>query len=167
MVETGRLDEILQLKSVGGKHTRLITCMSDFDGSNATKQVPDTAKVDFKKDKATINLKTPYQSSRALLTRVGQKWPTTIVVQVKAQHQKKRGPTRFQIANGEMAVRVIQKAETTVLAGKLKEALDLGKNWHPKGFLEEGKPTSPLKIDSVQTTITDGALEIVVPQKIM
>jgi hypothetical protein len=40
MGETGKLDEILKVKPMLGEHTRLITCMSDFGGNNAAKDVP-------------------------------------------------------------------------------------------------------------------------------
>lgn len=44
MGEAGRLEEILKLKPMVGKHTRLITCMSDFGGSDAAQAVPEAIK---------------------------------------------------------------------------------------------------------------------------
>jgi hypothetical protein len=41
MGEKGKLDEILKLKPMVGKHTRLITCFSDFGGGNALKDIPE------------------------------------------------------------------------------------------------------------------------------
>lgn len=40
MGESGKLEGILKLKPMVGKHTRLITCMSDFGGPDAVKEVP-------------------------------------------------------------------------------------------------------------------------------
>ena len=84
-----------------------------------------------------------------------------------SKYQKKLGPTRFQIANGEMGVTILHKGEVTVLAGEMKGSLDLNKKWEPEGFFEGGKPTSPLKFDTVQVTATDGTFEILVPREII
>ncbi|MCH7229143.1 hypothetical protein, partial [Haloferula sp. A504] len=41
MGETGRLDEILAIQPIVGADTRLITCMSDYGGNDAAKDVPE------------------------------------------------------------------------------------------------------------------------------
>lgn len=44
MGEKGVLEEILKMKPMVGKHTRLLTCMSDYGGSDAESAVPDSIK---------------------------------------------------------------------------------------------------------------------------
>lgn len=245
MGESGKLEEILKLKPMVGKHTRLITCMSDFGGSNAAKQVPeaieagvglygyakpegssgtinlgkifprqlteltgnsrriavlarayrgksidtvwqdgefvepenplpfrinfrsrrgfsDTCHTTFEGDKVIISVRTPYQSGRALLTRVGQKWPSTIVVRLQRQGARP-APKHFQVANGEIGVRIVQDGETKVTAGEMKGRLDLRKAWGAKGFFDEGEVETPVRIDAVQASTTDDVVEVVLP----
>lgn len=245
MGESGRLEEILKLRPMVGKETRLITCMSDFGGSDATKQVPeaikegvglygyakpnnkggtinldgifpkqlsqlygnakriavlarayhgmsidsvwkdgkfvepdilppfrirlrgrrgfsDLAKIDFDTDQTTISIRTPYHAGRAQLTRIGDGWPAKIRVKLK-RHPGRDGPTCFHVANGEIGIGIDQENEIKVMAGKMEGGLELKKAWHRKGFLNAGKPESPIKVDGVEASMSDEVTEFVIP----
>lgn len=246
MGESGRLDEILELKRLVGKHTRLITCFSDFGGSDAVRAVPeaidagvglygyakpsggnstipldpiftkqlseltgnnkriavlarayrglsidaiwqdddfvepvnpppfrihfksrrgfpDTAKIDFKKDKATIHVNSPYMMGRALMRRVGNDWPSKIVVRFKRTNLERPHTTDFRVANGSFGVSVVQHEVVQVVAGKMDQGLKLEKPWTAERFLNGGKPESPITIRAVQASTTDEAVEFVLP----
>lgn len=123
----------------------------------------DTARVEFGEDGTVIHINTPYCSGRASLIRVGQEWPATITVRLNRAHVERPAPTDFRVANGTLGVSIVQKDGVRVVAGEMEGGLDLDKPWKGEGFLSGGNPESPIKIGSVQASITDEAVAVVVP----
>jgi hypothetical protein len=249
MGEAGKLKEIERVRPLVGKNTQLLTCLSDFGGGDAAKDVPeaikagiglygyakpankggtidlekifpkqitqlrgnekrisvlarayrgksvdsvwkdtnffepetavpfrlklrkrssrhksDAGKVVFGDVVATIVLDSPYQCGRAMLTRVGSTWPSSIVVRVPRQKSKKPKPypSEFRIANERVGVSITKKDNITVVAGKMEKKLGMGLLWREK-FLNEGKPNFPIKVGSVKAILTDDVVEFVVP----
>ncbi len=128
---------------------------------------PDQGKIIFGEDEATLEIRNPYQSGRAVLTRVGEKWPSKIVAHLIRHHPERPQSTDFRVANGKVGVSIVQKDEVKVVAGESEDSLDLNKPWHGEGFLNGGKPESTIPLDSVQATTTDEAVEVAIPDIII
>ena len=135
--------------------------------SRGKRGLADTAKVSSEKDQAVITVRTPYQTGRAQLTRTGEKWPSTILIRLLRKNADTPGPTHFRIANGKIGVSVIQAGETKIIAGEMQGGLDVNKVWEAKSFLNEGNPTSPIKLDGVHAKTTTEAVEITAPAKLI
>lgn len=127
----------------------------------------DTARLTFEEDSATIDINTPYHSGRALLTRVGESWPATLLIRLKRKSPKVAGPTHFRAANGSVGVSIVQSDGVTFLAGKVEGTLDLGKPWGAAEFLGGGHPAAPLPLDTVQASITDDVVEVALPRLLL
>lgn len=127
----------------------------------------DTARITRENDKSVIAIRNPYQSGRGQLTRVGDKWPTSIVIQLSRRNADTPGPTHFRIANGKLGMSVTQLGETKVVAGEMQGNLDLKKAWEAQGFLNGGKPESPVQINGVEARTTAEWIEVVVPAKLL
>ncbi len=127
----------------------------------------DTARMTHENDKSIISIHNPYQSGRAQLTRVGDRWPTSIAVQLRRKKSGTPGPSQFRIANGKVGIGVSQTDEVRIFAGLMVGELDLKNAWTAAKFLNGGKPASPIQLDAVQTRITDEFVEVVVPKVIM
>jgi hypothetical protein len=104
----------------------------------------------------------PYLSGRALLRKVTEKWPDEIVIRLHRANERP-APKEFRVANGTVGVSVVQGDEIKVKAGKMDGGLELNRPWR-EGFLNGGEPESPVKVDGVQATTTDDAVEIVMPK---
>lgn len=126
----------------------------------------DTAAMTFEQDSAVISVNTRYPTGRAKLTRVGDKWPATIFIRFKRKEPDTPGPTHFRIANGSIRVSITQQGETKVVAGEMKDGLELSKAWKTNEFLNGGNPSSPIKLDAVQARTTVEFVEISVPNKL-
>ncbi|MCH7226901.1 hypothetical protein, partial [Haloferula sp. A504] len=246
MGETGRLDEILPLRSIVGEDTRLITCLSDFGGNDPTSAVPeaieagvglygyakptnsrgtidlekifpkqlselggnfkriaimarayhglsidaiwkdgklvepenppafrmrfkgrrgfsDQGRIEFGKDKATLDIHTPYQMGRAQLTRVGDQWPSTIAVRFVRRHPDRPHANEFRVANGKIGVGIVQEDKVHAIAGEWLDQLDLDKPWKGEGFLNGGKPEKPIPVNRTQASTTADRVEFVIP----
>jgi hypothetical protein len=122
----------------------------------------DTGRIEFEDDKASIHVNMPYRSGRAMLTRVAEQWPETILVRLKRTHSDRPAPTEFRVANGVMGVSIVQGEQIEVLAGKMDGGLTLQKTWGAS-FLNEGVPGAPVKLDAVDATTTDTFVEIAIP----
>ncbi len=126
----------------------------------------DTAQLTHEADKSAIRIRNPYQTGRGTLTRVGEHWPASIVIQLLRKNAETPGPTHFRIANGCIGVWVSQAGETVAVAGQVEGGLELNKPWTAVGFLDGGKPAAPMKLDPIQARITDEFVEITVPKLI-
>lgn len=246
MGETGKLHEVFSLRTIVGKDTHLITCMSDFGGNDASKDVPealdagvgvygyakpsnpggtidlenifpkqlselsgnakriavmarayrglsidavwqdgtfvepenpppfrinirsrggfpDKGRLISEGDTATLEIETPYYSGRALLTRIGDNWPSTIVVHFKRHHPDRPPTNDFRVANGQIGVRISQKDGVKVVAGELTWKLDLHKSWKDEDLQNRGKPEKPVKVGPVHASTTDEVIEFGIP----
>lgn len=123
----------------------------------------DTGNLDVEGARAILHVNTPYLSGRALLTRVADTWPSTIVVRFKRPHKDRPPPTDFRIANGKIGVSIVQGEQIEVVAGKMEGHIDLNKPWG-KGFLNDGEPEFPLEVAGVRASTVDDAVEVVVPE---
>ena len=127
----------------------------------------DTARITRENDKSVIAIRNPYQSGRGQLTRAGANWPSSIVIQLLRKGPDIPGPTHFRLANGKLGVSVTQLGETKVVAGVMQGGLDLKNAWQAQGFLNGGKPESPIQIDGVEARTTGEFVEVVVPAKLL
>jgi hypothetical protein len=248
MGEAGRLDEILKLKPMVGEHTRLITCMSDFGGPDAMRDVPeaikagvglygyakprgangliplrfekqlseltgndqriavlarayrgmsldavwqdgkfvetvnpppfrirfrgrrgfsDTARLSFEGKRATIDVNSPYQSGRAVLTRVGDTWPDDIRVNILNRNPERDGATHFRVANGSVGARVVcQEDQVIVTTGEFQGKLEIGKPWSDKNFIDQDQSVSSSALATSKVEKTDAVLSVQLPAEI-
>ena len=127
----------------------------------------DTARITHENDKSVISIRNPYQSGRGRLTRVGEKWPSSIVIQLLRKNPDIAGPSHFRIANGNLGVWISQTGATKVVAAKFEGALDLQNAWTAGKFLNGGNPESPITLKRVETKNTDEAVVIEVPKIII
>ena len=98
----------------------------------------DTARMTHENDKSIISIHNPYQSGRAQLTRVGDRWPTSIAVQLRRKKSSVPGPSQFRIANGKVGIGVSQTDEVRIFAGLMAGELDLKNTWTAAKFLNGG-----------------------------
>jgi hypothetical protein len=126
----------------------------------------DTARLTHEGGKSVIPIRNPYQSGRAQLTRVGDKWPSSIVIQLLTKSPDRPGPTHFRIANGKLGVGIAQVGGIKVIAGAMEGGLELNKPWTFAKFLNGGKPASPIKLGEVKTKNTAKYVEIELPKMI-
>lgn len=129
----------------------------------ARRGFPDKGILFFEGDNATLKIETPYQSGRAVLTRVGEKWPASIAIHLEKAKGDRTSSNEIRIANGTLGVSIHQKDGIQVVAGEMKGNLDLSKPWQGEGFLNGGKPASPIKIKDAKTSTTDEFIEFVIP----
>lgn len=127
----------------------------------------DTAHITHEKDKSVITIRNPYQSGRGQLTRVGDKWPSSILIRLLRKNADTPEPKNFRIANGKIGVSVSREdAGLQVIAGEMLGGLDLRKAWGKEDFLNGGNPESPLKLDQIGARSTAESVEITLPKEI-
>ena len=125
----------------------------------------DTAKWSCENNKAEIIINTPYQSGRCQMTRVGDKWPESIILKLKRKGPDHPGPTHFRIANGEIGVAITRNEKLEVLAGEMKGFLELNEPWTTEKFLN-GVNSSSIKIAEPDMKETAEFVVISLPKEI-
>jgi hypothetical protein len=127
----------------------------------------DTGRIEFDPDSASVAIRNPYQSGRAVLTRTGDRWPKELTVRLLKKKPGDFGARSFRMANGEIAFGMTFEGGRKTIAGKLEGQLDLGQPWGEEEFLNGGKPASPIALEDIQTNADGDAREIVVPAKMV
>lgn len=129
-----------------------------------------TGRVDFEEKSAVITIRSQRHKGRASLTRTGPSWPETIEARIPVnQILKRRGKPRpeanvFRCANGTVGAAIFRKDKVEAVAGKMEGGLNKG--WG-QGFLNKGKPESPIEIGPVHATMTDKEVIFTVPPLMM
>jgi len=127
----------------------------------------DYGRVDVGDKSSTVVVKSNIQKGRAMLTRVAKTWPETIAVRILRDKKKKPKPypPEFRVANGKIGVSITQKEEVTVVAGKMEAEMSIKTFWK-KEFLNSDQPKFPIEVETVKASVTDDAVEIVLPVEI-
>ena len=255
MGEKGKLSEIESLRSLVGKKTRLLTCLSDFGGGNAAKDVPEAMKaevgiygyakpdrdskgglinlnrifdkqfteiqgndlrisvlarayrnrpiesvwkgsdfvkpekplpfslelrkrssrhasdggrIDVDKGSAIVVLKSPHQKGRAMLTRKGSEWPSSVIIRIPRDKAKKPKPhpSDLRISNEKVGLSITLKDKPVIVAGKIDKTPGLKTLWRGE-FLNSGNPQSPIVEASVKLSVNDDFVELLIPALII
>ena len=153
MGEAGRIQHIEQVRKMVGEHTRLITCMAQWNGQDPTRAVPEAVE-------AGVGLYGFRQAGWGGHHCAGPHPPPS---GLRPEDPKDAGPRSFRMANGQIALGMTFEGERKIIAGKLEGQLDLGKPWGEEEFLTGGKPASPVPLKEIQVSSAGEALEIAVP----
>ena len=130
----------------------------------SSRHSPDFGRVNFTENASMVVLSSRFQKGRAMLTRVASTWPKNIIIRILRDKSKKPKPypTEFRVANGQLGISITQNDKVTVVAGKMNTEIKVGSLWKTN-FLNGGKPKHPIDVGEVKTSVTEDAVEVVIP----